>query len=105
MDDCAGKLTQKTWFDLGEEYYHGATLKECEAKFKVSVYCIAKCLTEITGVEMRPRGEFEKATKSSKAEYEKETLTPTGHQEYASGCTPGDPAEEPSDNPRKIIGV
>jgi len=104
MGDCAGKLTQRQWFEVGEDYYHGLTLRECEAKHGISVHCIAKCLTEITGVELRPSKGFVKAEKSSEPEYEQETLT--HHEgEHASGRAPRDPPEDAPENPRKIIGV
>lgn len=96
------KLTQAQWFALGEEYFNGATLQECAAKWEVTVDDIKQDLPDITGIGIRPP--VKEKIDYSKPEYEK-TLTQPDVREHASGCAPGDPPEEPVQYPKRIIEV
>ena len=102
MSDSSDKLTQQQWFMLGQEHYAGSPLKECAERWEINEEDIIENLTEITGIEVRKRKPF---VQVSEPEYEEEMLAQPDVREYASGCAPGDPPEEPVKNPKRIIEV
>lgn len=102
----SNKLTQADWFSLGEAHFNGATLKECATKWEVTEADITQHLTDITGIEIQPPPvEVKEKIDYSVPEYDSEMLAQPDVRACASGRAPGDPQEEPVNNPKRIIEV